>query len=153
MAFTTNRLTVQSALVFDMTGSNYAPTLSDEITTSSGSSSQMSNLLFYKGGTVTAGAAVTYDLAGSLLQPDGSACVFTKITRIVVFCTSTTGRLIIGGGTNPVSGITGYASKGCPFICGDIDVGITVTAGSTDNLKIDASSGTLSYVLLVEGRA
>lgn len=100
--------------------------------------------------SIVAASPLSIDLSGSLVQPDGSACVFVRVKGIYIKNTSTTGYLTIGGGSNPLAGVTGFAGPGGVFLCTHDD-GMTVIAATGDILKITASAGTVVAEIVVWG--
>jgi hypothetical protein len=125
-----------------------------------GSSSGQANKRIVRQGTLTTGNNLDLDLAGSLTDEFGQACVFTAIMGIVLEAVDgNTGNLTLGGATNAFASFLGANThtlvlqpKGClSFIAGD--AGYAVTAGTGDILRVgNASGATQGYKLTVFGR-
>lgn len=93
----------------------------------------------------------TIDLTGSLTNYDGTNFNCVEITDIYIEKDDEdAGYLIIGGGSNPLAGVTGFAE---PFFHMACDSGIPVTAGTGDLLKIASSAGTITVNGVIHGRS
>lgn len=107
--------------------------------------------------SVAAGVPVTYDLRGSLADPQGTTISRTAPCMILVRNKSTTtGQYItVGAGSNPIASCWGAA--GDAAVCGPDSVlllssvvdGFTTTAGTADILTLTAAAGTPTFDLLI----
>lgn len=111
------------------------------------------DILYAKQHSIVSGVALSLDLSGSLIQPDGATAVFVEVTAILVKHVSATagGYLTIGGGSNPLAGVTGFAGVDGYFSF-SFDTGAPVAAGSADLLQITASTGTVVADVIIVGR-
>lgn len=147
------------ANLVDALGS-YSPGISlPNLALDNGTGSNQASVVYAKSVTVAdSSTPSTFDLSGSLLQPNGSAAVFTKGKLIFYYCPDTnTVDVSIGGGTNPfttyMSGTTpkdiiqpgGLVLRYAPI------TGYAIANGSTDIVTATIASGTnqVVYVLIV----
>lgn len=111
-------------------------------------------------GSVTAGAAVTVDVVGSLTSKldSGNTVSFIDLQTMIIENTATSGNLLVGGATNAVglhsaaNDVTVIQPGGCRvFDFGT--AGLACVAATSDELKVDASAGTVTYKVTVIGRS
>jgi hypothetical protein len=104
------------------------------------------------------------DLAGVLTsQLDGSTITFVEIGGILIYNTSTTAALTVGGAAanQAFTGLFAAATErlkvgplGQVAWVSPIDGGgLTVVAGTADQLKIDAGAATITYQIVLLGRS
>lgn len=126
-----------------------------------GTASAECDLVYADSDTIAASSSVNLDLAGSLLTPLGTACVFVKVKAIMVIAdAANTNDVVVGGADSngflgPFGGATHTAAikpGGCLVIAAPSG-GWTVTAGTGDILKIaNSSSGTgVNYSIVILG--
>jgi hypothetical protein len=118
----------------------------------SGTTTTNADIKYIRQHSITNGVALSLDLSGSLTQPDGSSAVFVEVVAILVKHVSGTGVLTIGGGSNPLTGVTGTAGPNGGFFALANDTGIAVTAGTGDLLQVTSSSGTIVADIVIIGR-
>lgn len=107
--------------------------------------------------SVTAGAAVTHTLS-ALVDDAGRSCPFAKVRGFAAYNRGG-GALKLGGATTHAwLGFLGTAtdtitvqSSGSFAITAPEVAGMAVGAGSADQLKIDAVSGTVDYQIVIFG--
>jgi hypothetical protein len=135
-------------------GPDYSRNIAD------GSTSGLANKRIVREGTLNNGVNLDLDLAGTLTDEFGQACVFTTIMGIVLEALDTnTGNLTLGGATNAFASFLGAGThtlvlqpKGCIALMAG-DAGYAVTAGTGDILRVgNASGATQGYKLTVFGR-
>lgn len=130
------------------------PSLNVQLALTDGTGANQANLVYFAQRSVTSGAADSLDLnGGGLLQPDQSA--FNAVNVVAIFITNVSGGgyLTIGGGSNAIANVTGRAILGETFVkWAPGATAYPVTAGSADILKIDASSGTVVYNIMILAR-
>lgn len=111
---------------------------------------------------VTSGTPVSIDLAGSLVDPLGTAVVFAKIVGIIILNdgSAATGILEVGGGSNAFAswlGATGDTVKigpgGSHVFLNPSLAAYAVTAGTGDLLQLASASGTVPYRVIIIGRS
>ena len=125
-----------------------------------GTSALQQNRVYSTTSSVTAGVPVAYDLRGIADPLTGGTVEFESLTLICVRHNGTTASqtLTIGGGSNPVD--TVWAAAGDASVIGPGGVwlwtsprdGAATTAGTADTLTLTASSGSVSFDLLILGR-
>ena len=127
--------------------------------------------LFYNtGGSLNTGGT-TYDLAGSLTDVYGNTLTFAEISFMLFLNKSTSGNLLVGPtGSNQFAPMFNGASNGLIVYPGATDSsgtvipgvaligtpnsgGYAVTAGTGDNLKLAASTGTITFEMWLFGRS
>mgnify|MGYP006921396390 CR=1 FL=1 len=153
MALTSATVSAQSVIQYALGSAaatfNYSASLAiGGAATTDGSA----DLLYAKQHSIVNGVALSLDLRGSLTQPDGSAAVFVEVTAILIKHISGTGYLTIGGGSNPIAGVTGFAGVG-GFFALSHDAGIATVAGTGDLLQVTSSSGTVVADIIIIGRS
>lgn len=140
--------TLNGALDFGSAIAKFAgPT---DVTLGSGTTAQNADLIHIDRITIAASSNTTKDLAGSLLDPLGNACVFAKIKAIIVKASAAnTNDVVVGAGTNPFNGPLGGTTPtvsvppGGQFLVSAPAGGWPVTAGTGDVLQFaNSSSGT-----------
>lgn len=127
---------------------NYA---ANEVFAGGATTSGSADILYARQHSITSGVVLSLDLSGSLTQPDGSTAVFVEVTAILIKHISGAGYLTIGGGSNALAGVTGFAGSGGMF-CFSHDTGAPVAAGTADILQVAASSGTVVCDIVIVGR-
>ena len=123
-----------------------------------GNAADQVDLVYSDSYSVTSGAPITFDLAGSLTSLlDGSAVTFTGIRGFVVTQKTGTGALQIGAGSNPLINWVAAAGdavkiglNGFLGIANPTDA-YAVTAGTGDVLTLTASAGTITGDILIWG--
>jgi hypothetical protein len=127
------------------------PKLSKSVTFDAGTATIDQSDILYEGVITVDNTGSTLDLAGVLKDPDGNTIAAAEITGIYVEKDDAdAGYLIIGGGSNPLGGVAGFAEPVFGMACKS---GIPVTAGSADLLKIAASAGTITANVVIVGRS
>lgn len=103
------------------------------------------------------------DLSGALVNTFGDAAQFSKVKGIIIVnrATASGDRLVVGGGSNPVTDWFNGVSASrlvvgpgpAPFILGDFVAGFTISAGTADTLRIayGGSSGYITYDIGIVG--
>lgn len=107
-----------------------------------------------------AATSVTWDLTGGVVDKFGNTLTFTKVKSLIIHNTSTTAgeNLTLTGDffdTNFTSAGTFSHVLGPLgiFPVSSPGVGLTVTSGSSDAVKIDAGASTITYEISVLGLA
>jgi hypothetical protein len=102
----------------------------------------------------------TIDLIGSLTgQIDGGTVTsFADAQCLYVENTSTSGNLLVGGGTNPIGLVTGTAESlvippGGWALINFGNTGLACVNSSSDVLTLKASAGTVGYRVAIVGRS
>jgi hypothetical protein len=104
------------------------------------------------------------DLAGVLTsQLDGSAITFVEIGGILIYNSSTTAALTVGGAASNQAYVGLFAAATERIKVGPLGEvawvspidggGLTVTAGTGDKLKIDSGAATITYKIVLLGRS
>jgi hypothetical protein len=113
----------------------------------------------YSATTTATTTPTDLDLAGGLTAMDGSTITMAEVVAIAIVnkSTTTSENLQIGGDANsvPIFGAVGdYAivGPGGVFLWSSPVDGVTVTASTGDILQIAASTGTITYDILIVGR-
>jgi len=129
------------------------------VTMESGTGDNQSNAVWFDERELVA-TSETLDLSGSLEDVFGTTLLFTKIKALYIKNTSeTTTEIIAVGGAAAnqwdtwvanASDIVKVGPSGCLSLVNPID-GYVVTAGTGDNLKIDAGSDTITYQIIIIG--
>lgn len=89
----------------------------------------------------------TLDLTSGLTDAYGTALVYSSLKHILIYNSDDTDSLIVGGGSNPVlANAVTISAGGCLNLTSTFTV-----AGSTKNLRIEASSGSISYDVVLIG--
>lgn len=125
---------------------------------------QVDKVFHVAAGSVVAASPVTYDLAGSLVNPvDGSAVVLVEVAVLCVKNTSAkgSGSLKVGGGSaqfvtpfGATGDLVNVRPGGVLILAAPYDGGgYGVTATTADVLTIDSTSGTCAFELLILGRS
>jgi hypothetical protein len=150
--------TLNGALDFGSAVAKYAgPT---DVTLGSGTTAQNADLLHIDRITIAASGNATKDLAGSLLDPLGNACVFAKVKAIIVKASAAnTNNVVVGAGTNPFNGPLGGTTPtvsvppGGQFLVSAPKDGWPVTADTADILKFaNSNSGSgVDFDLIIIG--
>lgn len=121
-----------------------------------GTASGNVNLAYSGNVSVVSGTPLVIDLT-ALTNPDGGAVSFTNVLAVKLTNNGTAaGTLTMGGGTNPVFGAFPVAAQGGTNGTGVTGFyspnGITVAGGSSNNLQIVSSAGTVPGSLTILGR-
>ncbi|WP_257556423.1 hypothetical protein [Sphingobium sp. CFD-2] len=129
---------------------------------STGTAADQATHTYVKDFSLASGANTTFDLAGSLTDDLGQACVFTAIKAILLISDSdNTTNLTLGNGSNPFVGpfddgtATVTVKPGGAFMISDPSAtGMAVAAGTGDILKLANGSGaTATGTLVIVGEA
>lgn len=108
----------------------------------------------------TDGTGLSIDLSGSLtdIADSGLTVVFAKLRCLVIKNTTADGggSLLVGGVSNTIGLLNGNTDKLVIPPSGSLAVdfgtaGLTVTNSSTDIVKVAASTGTVTYSVVVAG--
>jgi|GEM_PF-6049270 len=127
------------------------------------SDGQIDRIYSTAAGSVVAASPVTIDLVGTSL-PDvldtGLSVSFADLQTLILVNTTASGggNLLVGGATHFV-GLVADATdviviKPQGWIAIDLGAtGLALTGGTSDEIKVDASSGTVTYKVLALGRS
>jgi hypothetical protein len=130
---------------------NIRPKLSKTTTFDAGTATIDQSNILYEGVISVDTTGSTLDLSGSLLDPSGATIAAAEITTIYIEKDDDdAGYLIIGGGSNALAGVAGFAEPVFQMVCKS---GIPVTATTADLLKIAASAGTITANVVIVGRS
>jgi hypothetical protein len=131
-----------------------------DVSLASGTGAQQADLVHIDHISIAASGNTTKDLAGSLLDPLGNACVFAKVKAILVKASAANvNNVVIGADTNafvgPFGGTTPTVSvpPGGQFLVSAPAAGWAVTADTADTLKFaNSGSGTaVEFDVLIIG--
>jgi len=120
--------------------------------TTYGTTSNKADKVFHDQATASA-AAVTYDLAdGTLTDIKGASVVMAKVRKLVIHNTSTTTteKLTIGGGSDPIAGISGEIGPDGWIVWENPVDGYTVGANA-DVITVDPGADTITFDIWIVG--
>jgi hypothetical protein len=142
----------------DDTGPYTLPPINVSQTLANGTSANQADLVHVKRYSVTAASPISIDLNGALLMPNGDTANFAKMKWIVIVNKSSSGTLLVGGGSNPftswMTGTTPVRKVGpgaAELILNPSAGGLAVTASTADKIQVDADTGTVAFDLLLVG--
>lgn len=139
---------------------NLSPTQSLALALAVGSGADQFSKMSVLDGTVTSGAPVSYDFAGSVVDLcTSAAATYTRLTGLVIINYSTSIALAIGGGSNPIARFTnardvGHGTSvnpGFEIISSPSATGIVVTPATGDILKVDCASSSVPFKIITWG--
>lgn len=138
-------------------GATVVATVNDQTTQAYSVGTNGGNVAFEYSANLTIGTgATTLDLT-ALTDPDGNSITFMKVMAVKLTNLFTNAsNVTMGGGTNPIFGAFPVNAQGgtngngwCGFVANN---GLTVTGGSTNNLKLISDTAATPVSLTIIGR-